>query len=66
MDNPFSPPSPKQVADLKDLHIELVHLSVSVNESYYQAAFELRIGRVGGEVLEYTCISYTDTQQSSS
>jgi hypothetical protein len=50
MDHPFTRPSFQQIADLKDLHVELVHRSVSLNEMYYQAAFELRIGRVGGKL----------------
>lgn len=56
MDQPFMRPSSQQIANLKDLHVELVHRSVSLNEMYYQAAFELRIGRVGGELPVDTCI----------
>lgn len=49
MDNPFTYPSSQQIAELKDLHGELVHQSVILNEMYCQAAFELRVGRVSGE-----------------
>ncbi|KAG0705229.1 hypothetical protein DFH29DRAFT_800614 [Suillus ampliporus] len=52
IDNPFACPSSQQIADLKDLHIELVHRSVILNEMHYQAAFELRIGRVGVKSLK--------------
>ncbi|KAG1778598.1 hypothetical protein EV702DRAFT_1178930 [Suillus placidus] len=52
MDNPFTYPSSQQIADLKDLHVELVHRSVILNEMYYQAAFELRIGRVSVKSLK--------------
>lgn len=56
IDHPFTPPSSEQIAALNDLHVELVHRSVSLNEMYYQAAFELRIGRVGGEFPVDACI----------
>ncbi|KAG1883151.1 hypothetical protein F4604DRAFT_1741037 [Suillus subluteus] len=52
MDNPFTYPSSQQITDLKDLHAELVHRSVILNEMYYQAAFELRIGRVSVKSLK--------------
>ncbi|KAG2149189.1 hypothetical protein DEU56DRAFT_970914 [Suillus clintonianus] len=52
MDNPFTCPSSQQIADLKDLHVELVHRSVILNEMHYQAAFELRIGRVNVKSLK--------------
>ncbi|KAG2147365.1 hypothetical protein BD769DRAFT_1415945 [Suillus cothurnatus] len=52
MDNPFTYPSSQQIADLKDLHVELVRRSVILNEMYYQAAFELRIGRVSVKSLK--------------
>ncbi|KAG1756228.1 uncharacterized protein EDB91DRAFT_1091325 [Suillus paluster] len=52
MDHPFTCPSSQQIADLKDLHVQLVHRSVILNEMYYRAAFELRIGRVGVKSLK--------------
>ncbi|KAG2349332.1 hypothetical protein BDR05DRAFT_979574 [Suillus weaverae] len=52
MDNPFTYPSSQKIAELKDLHVELVHRSVILNEMYYQAAFELRIGRVSVKSLK--------------
>ncbi|KAG1849064.1 hypothetical protein C8R48DRAFT_729509 [Suillus tomentosus] len=52
MDNPFTYPSSQQIAELKDLHGELVHQSVILNEMYCQAAFELRVGRVSVKSLK--------------
>jgi hypothetical protein len=65
MDNPFTYPSSQQIADLKDLHVELVRRSVILNEMYYQAAFELRIGRVSGEHLLHMSIFHILTQYTS-
>ncbi|KAG1754200.1 hypothetical protein EDB19DRAFT_1665235 [Suillus lakei] len=52
MDHPFTCSSSQQIADLKDLHVELIRRSVILNEMYYQAAFELRIGRVSVKSLK--------------
>lgn len=52
MDDPFTYPSSQKIADLKDLHVELLHRSVMLNEMYCQAAFELRMGRVSVKSLK--------------
>ncbi|KAH7921497.1 hypothetical protein BV22DRAFT_1038618 [Leucogyrophana mollusca] len=48
----FGSISPSRLADLKGIHVNLVHQSVTLNEKYSQAAFEFRIGRVGVKYLK--------------
>lgn len=39
----------------KNLHEKLLKESISLNAAYSQAAFELRVGRVGGKKYQYMC-----------
>ncbi|KAH7908025.1 Fusaric acid resistance protein-like-domain-containing protein [Hygrophoropsis aurantiaca] len=44
--------SPSQSADIRGMHMALVQRSVTLNEVYSQAAFELRVGRVNVKYLK--------------
>jgi hypothetical protein len=48
----------------KNLHEKLLKESVSLNAIYSQAAFELRVGRVGGKKIKYTFLQRKLTMSS--